>query len=69
MAQRQFGEVLLGVNTFDAGAAYFQETGQDIEPNGKESVEGCDAIFFRRNQLAIQPSLGRQRNFPASVAS
>ena len=46
MAQRQFGEVSLSVTTFDAGADYFQRTGQDIKPNGEESVEGCDAIFF-----------------------
>ncbi|KMW57613.1 3-isopropylmalate dehydrogenase [Candidatus Rhodobacter oscarellae] len=29
-----------------AGAGYFQETGQDIEPGGEERCGACDAIFL-----------------------
>ena len=46
MALQQVGEAPLAVTEIDAGAAYFQETGKDIEPNGEETAGACDAIFL-----------------------
>ena len=46
MVLRKVGAAPLTVTTIDAGAAYFQETGQDIEPNGEETAGSCDAIFL-----------------------
>ena len=37
MAPRQLGEVPLAITMFNAGAACFQQTGQDIEPNDDET--------------------------------
>ena len=45
MALRQVGVVPLGITAIDGGAAYFQETRQDMEPNGEETARTCDAIF------------------------
>ena len=45
MALRKVGEAPLAITTIDAGAAYYQETEQDIEPNGEKTAGGCDAIF------------------------
>ena len=46
MALRKMGEAPLTVTKIDAGAAYFQETGKDIEPNGEETAGACDAIYL-----------------------
>ena len=46
MALQQVGAAPVAVTAIDAGAAYFQETGQDIEPNGEEAAGACDAIFL-----------------------
>jgi len=34
------------INEIDAGAAYFAETGMDIEPGGEEKAGAADAIFL-----------------------
>ena len=46
MVLRQVSAAPITVTAIDAGAAYFQETGQDIEPNGEETAGSCDAIFL-----------------------
>ena len=46
MALRKVGETPLTITTVDAGANYFRETGQDIEPDGEETAGACDAIFL-----------------------
>jgi 3-isopropylmalate dehydrogenase len=46
LALRQVGAAPLSVTPIDAGAAYFQDTGLDIEPHGEETAGACDAIFL-----------------------
>ena len=43
---RLVGETPLAITEIDAGAAYFQETGTDIEAGGEEIADKCDAIFL-----------------------
>jgi len=40
------GEKPLAITEINAGAAYFKDTGQDIEPQGEETAGRCDAIFL-----------------------
>ena len=49
LALRQVGATALTVTPIDAGAAYFQDTGLDIEPNGEETAGACDAIFWAQS--------------------
>ena len=43
---RLVGEAPLAKTKIDAGAAYFQETGADIEAGGEDTAGKCDAIFL-----------------------
>lgn len=44
-------ETPLAITKIDAGAAYFQETGADIEADGEDAPSKCDAIFLRAISL------------------
>ena len=43
---RLVGEAPLAITMINAGAAYFQETGADIEAGGEDTAGKCDAIFL-----------------------
>jgi len=40
------GEFALSYRDIRAGAGYYRETGEDIEPGGEEAAGECDAIFL-----------------------
>lgn len=43
---RLMGETPLAITKINVGAAYFQETGADIEADGEDTAGKCDAIFL-----------------------
>jgi 3-isopropylmalate dehydrogenase len=45
-ALKKAGEIRLSYNEIFAGAAYFSESGRDIEPGGEEAAGKADAIFL-----------------------
>ena len=45
-ALRQIGGVDLAFVHYDAGAAYYRETGADMAPGAERAVEAADAIFL-----------------------
>jgi len=45
-ALAKIGDLRLSYNDIAAGAGYFAETGQDIEPGGEEAAGRADAIFL-----------------------
>ena len=46
---RLVGATALSVTPINAGAAYFRDTGLDIEPHGEETAGACDAIFWAQS--------------------
>ena len=45
-AQKRTGGFSLAYDTISAGASYYSETGQDIEPDGETRAGQADAIFL-----------------------
>ena len=44
--QKSVGGFTLDLNYIEAGAGYYQKTGQDIQPGGEEAAGEADAIFL-----------------------
>ena len=45
-AERRLGDLSLGYDLLDAGAAYFQANGRDMAPGAEDAAQAADAIFL-----------------------